>query len=165
MKLIATLIVATLTLSACAPAALEVSRGPSPLGKASVIPVKAFVVAGFDGGLGPVLRQRLLTALENRRFVVLDAKANAGEADFVISGTASAERSTSSTTTVSPSGGIAFSTTNESVGLANVLVRVSSKRDGQTVRLFDLNSWQRLSVANAVELLANGFEREFKPAR
>ena len=165
MKFIATLVVSAFVLSACAPTALEVSRGPSALGKASVIPARGFIVAGFDGTLGPQLRQRLFTALEARRFVVLESKANSGDADFVISGTANAERSTSTTTTTSPTGGIAFSSTSESVGVAGVVVRVSSRKDGQTVRLFDLNSWRRLSIAESVELLANGIEREFKPAR
>jgi hypothetical protein len=165
MKLLALLAIITIALTACAPAALEVSRGPSPLGKASVISVKAFVLSGFDGALGPQLRQRLFTALENRKFVVLEPKANANDADFVISGTASAERSSSITTTASPSGGIVFSSTSESVGVAGVLVRVSSKKDGQTVRLFDLNSWRRLTIAESVDLLAEGIEREFKPAR
>lgn len=167
VQLTLTLVISALMLSACAPAALEVSRGPSPLGKASVIPVKAFVVSNFDGALGPQLRQRLFTALENRKFVVLEPKANANanDADFVISGTASIERSSSTTTTASPSGGIVFSSTSESVGVSGVLVRVSSKRDGQTVRLFDLNSWRRLTIAESVDLLAAGIEREFKPAR
>ena len=164
MKFISMLIVSALMLSACAPAALEISRGPSPLGKANVIPVKAFVVSNLDGALGPQLRQRLFTALENKKFVVLEPKANANDADFVISGTASAERS-SSTTTASPSGGIVFSSTSESVGVSGVLVRVSSKKDGQTVRLFDLNSWRRLTIGESVDLLAEGIEREFKPAR
>jgi hypothetical protein len=165
MKFIALLIISALMLSACAPAALEVSRGPSPLGKASVIPVKAFVISGFDGALGPQLRQRLFTALENRKFVVLEPKANVNDGDFVISGTANTERSSSTTTMASPSGGIVFSSTSESVGVSGVLVRVSSKKDGQTVRLFDLNSWRRLTIAESVELLAEGIEREFKPAR
>jgi hypothetical protein len=159
------LLTAAIALSSCAPTALEVSRGPSALGKASVIPARGFIVAGFDGTLGPQLRQRLFTALEARRFVVLEAKANSGDADFVISGTANAERSTSTTTTSSPSGGISFSSTSESVGVAGVVVRISSRKDGQTVRLFDLNSWRRLTIAESVELLANGIEREFKPAR
>jgi hypothetical protein len=165
MKLFALLAIAAISLSSCAPAALEVSRGPSPLGKASVIPVKAFVISGFDGALGPQLRQRLFTALENRKFVVLEPKANVNDGDFVISGTANTERSSSTTTTASPSGGIVFSSTSESVGVSGVLVRVSSKKDGQTVRLFDLNSWRRLTIAESVELLADGIEREFKPAR
>jgi hypothetical protein len=67
--------------------------------------------------------------------------------------------------TASPSGGIVFSSTSESVGVSGVLVRVSSKKDGQTVRLFDLNSWRRLTIAESVDLLAEGIEREFKPAR
>ena len=138
LKSTVTLVISALLLSACAPAALEVSRGPSPLGKSSVIPARGFIVAAFDGTLGPQLRQRLFTALEARRFVVLESKANSGDADFVISGTANAERSTSTTTTSSPSGGIAFSSTSESVGVAGVVVRVSSRKDGQTVRLFDL---------------------------
>ena len=165
IKLFASLAIAAITLTSCAPAALEVSRGPSPLGKGSVIPVRAFVVSGFDGALGSQLRQRLFTALENRKFVVLEPKANANDADFVISGTASMERSSSTTTTASPSGGIVFSSTSESVGVSGVLVRVSSKRDGQTVRLFDLNSWRRLSIAESVDLLAEGIGREFKPAK
>ena len=164
-KITVMVVISVLLLSACAPVALEVSRGPSPLGRVSVIPVKAFVISGFDGALGAQLRQRLFTALEARKFVVLEPKANANDADFVISGTANAERSSSTTTTASPSGGIVFSSTSESVGVSGVLVRISSKKDGQTVRLFDLNSWRRLSIAESVDLLAEGIEREFKPAR
>lgn len=153
----------------CAPAALEVTRGPSLYARSDVVTVRGFLVAGFDGPLGAQLRQRVITALEARRFTVLDAQAaskNDG-GDFAVSGVVSASRASVTTSSVSnpPGLGFVFSTTNDYWDVSGVIVRVSSRRDGQTARLLELRPNQRLSVTDTAELIADGIAHEFRPTR
>lgn len=156
-------------LVACAPAALEVSRGPSQYARGDVVTVRGFLVAGFDGPLGALFRQRVMTALEDRRFTVTDAQTaprNDGS-DFAVSGVINAQRASVMTSTVSGSPGLGFGliSTTEYWNVAEVLVRVSSRRDGQTARLLELRPNQRLSLTETAELIADGIAREFRPAR
>jgi hypothetical protein len=154
---------------ACAPAMLEVTRGPSLYARSDVVIVRGFLVGGFDGPLGAQLRQRVITALENRRFTVLDAQAAPRDngSDFVVSGVVNAERASVTTTSVSgtPGLGLGISTTTEYWNVSGVIVRVSSRRDGQTARVLELRPNQRLSVTETAALIADGIAREFSPAR
>ncbi len=156
-------------LVACAPAALEVTRGPSLYAKNDVVTVRGFLVTGFDGPLGAQLRQRVITALETRRFTVLDAQAGSKNdgSDFAVSGVVNAQRASLTTTSYSGSPGLGFgySTTSDSWDVTDVLVRVSSRRDGQTARVLELRPNQRLSAIDTAELIADGIAREFRPAR
>ena len=157
------------SLVACAPAALEVTRGPSLYAKNDVVSVRAFLVAGFDGPLGAQLRQRVITALEARRFTVLDAQAGSknDSSDFAVSGVVNAQRASVTTSSFSgpPGSGFGFSTTSDYWDVTDVLVRVSSRRDGQTARVLELRPNQRLSVIDTAELIADGIAHEFRPGR
>lgn len=158
-----------LSMVACAPPAIEVSRGPSAFARGEVVTVRGFLVTGFDGPLGAQFRQRVITALENRRFSVLDAQAgpkNDGS-DFAVSGVVNAQRAsvTTSSFTGPPGLGFGYSTTSEYWNVTDVLVRVSSRRDGQTARVLELRVNQRLNVTETAELIADAIAHEFRPAR
>jgi hypothetical protein len=163
------LIAVCVILSACAPALLEVTRGPSLYARNDVVTVRSFLIGGFDGPLGAQLRQRVITALEARRFIVLDAQAVPRDngSDFAVTGVVNAERASVTTSNVygPPGLGLGISTTNEYWNVSGVIVRVSSRRDGQTARVLELRPNQRLNATETAALIADGIAREFSPAR
>ena len=75
-------------LSACAPATVQTTRGPSIDAKAATQNVRGFSVGAFSGDLGGAFRERLLPALEGRGFVVTFAEARATQdiSDYLLLG-------------------------------------------------------------------------------
>jgi|GEM_PF-1906156 len=154
-------------LSACAPATVQTTRGPSIDAKAVTQNVRGFSVGAFSGDLGGAFRERLLPALEGRGFVVTfaEARASADISDYLLLGNVEARVETVNNTDFF---GRVY--TVSSVNVVNRLTsRVISRKDGQTVRTFTLEPAGWWLTGNGLEEVARGIaeavNRDFKPVR
>ena len=153
--------------SACAPATVQTTRGPSIDAKAATQNVRGFSVGAFSGDLGGAFRERLLPALEGRGFVVTFAEARATQdiSDYLLLGNVEARVDT--VTNVDPFGRV-YTVSNVNV-VNRLSLRVVSRKDGQTVQTFTLEPAGWWLVGNGLEEVARGIaeavNRDFKPVR